>query len=256
MYGLTQQDIPSVEVAPRLTRAWGTLVSCVHRPEYALERLELEQGAVIPLHFYLERSGMYFVEEGEVTIRLTLFDGTNQWHRLKGGNTFSIEKGKLHAFHAVRPTTIYFFSSCGHFNDARFAETDSSGYFGIALLASMQTTFDRREKYWGSIESIVSESFAGKRMVLQKDGQSSLEFHCHKTESYYLQSGKLKVGLRVGRGENTSVVLFAGQTFTIMPGLMHMRIALEESVLIEISTRDSDQDSHLVEDGKTYHHKE
>ena len=106
------------------------------------------------------------------------------------------------------------------------------------------------------IESIVSDVFAGKRMVLQQQGQSSLEFHCHKTESYYLQSGKLKVGLRVGRGENTSVILLPGQTFTIMPGLMHMRIALEESVLLEISTADSDQDSHLVEDGKTYQHKE
>ena len=37
---------------------------------------------------------------------------------------------------------------------------------------------------------------------------------------------------------------------------MHMRIALEDTVIIEVSTKDSDSDSHLVEDGKKYKFKE
>ena len=35
-----------------------------------------------------------------------------------------------------------------------------------------------------------------------------------------------------------------------------MRIAEEDVVIIEVSTKDDDGDSHLVEDGQTYTHKE
>ena len=37
---------------------------------------------------------------------------------------------------------------------------------------------------------------------------------------------------------------------------MHMRMALEDTVIIEASTKDSDADSFLVEDGQTYRHIE
>ena len=56
----------------------------------------------------------------------------------------------------------------------------------------------------------------------------------------------------VGRGSNTSVILRQGDVYHIEPGLMHMRIALEDTVIIELSTTDDDSDSHIVEDGKTY----
>ena len=35
---------------------------------------------------------------------------------------------------------------------------------------------------------------------------------------------------------------------------MHMRMGLEDTVIIEVSTRDNDADSYLVEDGQTYSH--
>ena len=118
------------------------------------------------------------------------------------------------------------------------------------------TTFDVREKYWGRIESIVSREFVGKRIELRRAGQSSLEFHVEKAESYYVHSGRVKVGLRIGRGENKSLVLNEGDRFDIPQGLMHMRIGLEDSILMEASTPDSDGDSYLVEDGRTYEHVE
>ena len=34
-----------------------------------------------------------------------------------------------------------------------------------------------------------------------------------------------------------------------------MRIALEDTQIIEWSNKDDDSDSHIVEDGKTYKHK-
>ena len=58
------------------------------------------------------------------------------------------------------------------------------------------------------------------------------------------------------RARNTSLILEQGDVFHIPVGFMHMRIALEDTVIIEFSTLDDDGDSHLVEDGKTYKHIE
>jgi len=117
-----------------------------------------------------------------------------------------------------------------------------------------QPTTDIREKYWGRIETILSEDVAAKRIFVQKSGQSSLEYHVEKSESYYIHSGLLRVGLRIGRAENHSIVMGTGESYDVHPGVMHMRMGLEDTVIIEVSTRDSDSDSYLVEDGQTYRH--
>jgi mannose-6-phosphate isomerase-like protein (cupin superfamily) len=91
---------------------------------------------------------------------------------------------------------------------------------------------------------------------MTKGTQSSLEYHTKKQESYYIEAGKLKVGTRIARAKNTSLVLEQGDVFHIPVGFMHMRIALEDTVIIEFSTLDDDRDSHIVEDGKTYKHIE
>ena len=91
---------------------------------------------------------------------------------------------------------------------------------------------------------------------MKKDTQSSMEFHCTKRELYYIESGKLKVGLRVGRGKNKSFIMEKGDVFEITPGLMHMRMALEDTTIIEIATHDEESDSHIVHDGKSYTFKE
>jgi mannose-6-phosphate isomerase-like protein (cupin superfamily) len=111
-----------------------------------------------------------------------------------------------------------------------------------------------RKKYWGRIETILSEDVAAKRIFVAKGGQSSLEYHVEKSESYYIHSGLLRVGLRIGRAENRSIVMKAGQSYDVHPGVMHMRMGLEDTVIVEVSTRDNDSDSYLVEDGQTYRH--
>jgi quercetin dioxygenase-like cupin family protein len=83
-----------------------------------------------------------------------------------------------------------------------------------------------------------------------------MEYHIKKEESYYIESGKLKVGTRIGRAKNTSIILNEGDVFHIPVGFMHMRMALEDTVIIEFSTLDADCDSHIVEDGKIYKHIE
>mgnify|MGYP003629956114 CR=1 FL=1 len=129
--------------------------------------------------------------------------------------------------------------------------------YGIIEVPKKTKPKDVVEKYWGNMFPIFeNDNFCVKRIFMKKDSQSSLEYHVKKKEMYFIETGKLKVGLRVGRAQNTSLTLEAGEIFHINPGLMHMRMALEDTVIIEVSTKDNDSDSHIVEDGTKYQHKE
>ncbi len=113
------------------------------------------------------------------------------------------------------------------------------------------------EKYWGHMTTIFEDDVHSVKRIFMKAGsQSSMEFHIKKKEMYYIESGQLKVGVRIGRAQNKSVMLKQGDVFHIEPGLMHMRIAPVDCVIIEVSTKDDDGDSHIVEDGLKYVHKE
>lgn len=112
-------------------------------------------------------------------------------------------------------------------------------------------------KYWGQIQDVYrSDDLVIKLIEMSANTQSSLEYHVDKEEYYFLLKGKLKIGMRIGRAQNTSVVLQAGQLYHIPKGLMHMRIALEDCTILEWSNTDNDTDSNIVEDGKTYIHTE
>ena len=125
--------------------------------------------------------------------------------------------------------------------------------YGITSVPPIAKVVKNESKYWGDMVTLFDRLDVSVKLIhMNADTQSSMEYHVHKRESYYIQSGALRLGLRVGRGSNTSVILRQGDVYHIEPGLMHMRIALEDTVIIELSTTDDDSDSHIVEDGKTY----
>ena len=129
--------------------------------------------------------------------------------------------------------------------------------YGRQSLPPVSKVVKEVAKYWGDMKTLFeNDEYTVKRIFMKKGTQSSMEYHVKKEESYYIESGQLKVGTRIGRGENTSITLNEGDVFHIPVGFMHMRIALEDTVIIEFSTLDDDSDSHIVEDGKTYIHKE
>lgn len=129
--------------------------------------------------------------------------------------------------------------------------------YGIQSLPDIFKPISHLEKYWGSITSIcANDNFTLKKIVMKPHTQSSMEYHVHKHEYYYILSGTLKVGLRIGRAQNKSIILNQNDWLEIKPGLMHMRIneSNKDVVIIEWSNKDDDSDSHLVEDGKKYIH--
>ena len=71
-------------------------------------------------------------------------------------------------------------------------------------------------------------------------------------ETYFIHSGRLLVRLRAGRGQDRWFTLGPGTLLNIPPGLMHQSGALEDTVIMEVSTHDEDADSFLVEDGERF----
>ena len=129
--------------------------------------------------------------------------------------------------------------------------------YGRQELPPITTVVKEVEKYWGHMKTLFeNDQYSVKRIFMRKGTQSSMEYHIKKEESYYIEAGKLKVGTRIGRAKNVSLILNQGDVFHIPIGFMHMRIALEDTVIIEFSTLDDDGDSQIVEDGRTYTHIE
>lgn len=197
---------------------------------YQLERFELKQGGRWTVTLQRGWDAVFFVESGEVSVGE---------RAVQPQTCIAIAPGRRTAIVAVAPTIAYLFS--GPIAAGR------RGRYG-----AVTKPFDRRAKYWGEICTIVNRSYAGKRLFFRKGQHSSLHYHCGKTETYFIHSGRLLVRLRAGRGEDRFFTLAAGSTLMIPRGLMHQDGGLEDTVIIEISTHDEDADSFIVEDGQRY----
>ena len=110
-----------------------------------------------------------------------------------------------------------------------------------------------REKYWGQIITLFSNSMGACKIIFMKNGsQSSMEFHIRKKENYYINYGKIDLGIRYGRAKQKIIKLTKNCSFLMLPGTMHMRIAELDTQIIEMSTKDRDDDSIIVHDGKKF----
>ena len=262
-YGLTLDQVRQVNHPTPSAEAWGSIASCTQMPQYGLYRIDLSAGGAQPLHFHPTGPYQLFVESGEAVLRLLDKEGRGGAGALLAGGVLPLPTFTVYSLASKDGAVVYLFGPHSEGGLQTYAaETQeaataaASSLFAAKLQDIGQPTTDVREKYWGRIETILSSDIAGKRILVRKGGQSSLEFHVEKRETYYIHSGLLKIGLRIGRAENHSIVLGCGDSYDVNPGVMHMRMALEDTVIIEASTRDSDSDSYLVEDGQTYRHIE
>jgi mannose-6-phosphate isomerase-like protein (cupin superfamily) len=262
-YGLTLDQVREIHHPAPVHAAWGSIIACTQMPQYGLYRIVLSTEAAQPLHFHPSGPYQLFVENGEVIVRLIDQDGRASAGIVQAGTLLPLPLYSVYSLASREGGTVYIFGPHSREGLQSFSiETQdaainaASSLFSARLENIGQPTTDVREKYWGRIETILSSDVAGKRILVRKGGQSSLEFHVEKRETYYIHSGLLKIGLRIGRAENHSIVLKPGDSYDVSPGVMHMRMALEDTIIIEASTRDSDADSYLVEDGQTYRHIE
>jgi quercetin dioxygenase-like cupin family protein len=95
----------------------------------------------------------------------------------------------------------------------------------------------RVEKPWGhEVWWAHTDHYAGKLLVVEAGHSLSLQYHREKDETSYLFSGKL----RLVQGEAADSLgqreIEPGQAWRNEPGIIHSIEALEDSVVLEVST--------------------
>jgi mannose-6-phosphate isomerase len=95
----------------------------------------------------------------------------------------------------------------------------------------------RVDKPWGyELIYASTESYSGKVLHVRAGEQLSLQFHREKDETIYVHSGRVE--FEIGDpGKPTDVeVVGPGHAFRLPPGTVHRMRALEDTILLEVST--------------------
>lgn len=100
------------------------------------------------------------------------------------------------------------------------------------------TQVRRVEKPWGyELIWALTNEYCGKLLFVESGHSLSLQFHRQKDESWFVQSGSaaLEVGT-VERGVLQRAIVEAGAAFHYAPGTIHRITAIEDTMIIEVST--------------------
>jgi mannose-6-phosphate isomerase-like protein (cupin superfamily) len=94
------------------------------------------------------------------------------------------------------------------------------------------------EKPWGwELIWAHTPDYVGKLLFVGAGHSLSLQFHRVKDESWYVQSGRAE--LELGEGGNPVLnkeVVLPGACFHFSPGTVHRVTALEDTLILEVST--------------------
>jgi mannose-6-phosphate isomerase len=97
---------------------------------------------------------------------------------------------------------------------------------------------ERVEKPWGyELIWALTEEYAGKLLSVHAGHQLSLQFHNQKDESWYVLEGRAELEF-AGAGEKatSTEVVTPGAAFHITPGTVHRIRAIEDTLVLEVST--------------------
>jgi mannose-6-phosphate isomerase len=95
----------------------------------------------------------------------------------------------------------------------------------------------RVDKPWGhEIWWAETEQYAGKLLVVNAGQRLSLQFHREKDETSYVLSGRLRLVQGPNEDELDESEIGVGEAWRNEPGVVHSIEALEESVVLEVST--------------------
>jgi mannose-6-phosphate isomerase-like protein (cupin superfamily) len=106
----------------------------------------------------------------------------------------------------------------------------------------------RVEKPWGwELVWAETEHYAGKLLFVRAGEALSLQYHERKDESWLVREGRARLELGEVGGELEAVEIRAGDAFRFPPGTVHRVTALEDTLVVEVSTAQLD-DVVRVED--------
>jgi mannose-6-phosphate isomerase len=105
-------------------------------------------------------------------------------------------------------------------------------------------TFEPRrvEKPWGwELIWALTDRYCGKLLFVRAGESLSLQYHEVKDESWYVQEGRAELELAaVGDDRRELLEIGAGDCFRFRPQTVHRVHALEDTLLIEVSTPEID----------------
>ena len=101
---------------------------------------------------------------------------------------------------------------------------------------------DKVDKPWGhELIFAVTDSYAGKLLVVNAGESLSLQFHKVKDEAWYVLEGRAELELgAAGEGVLNTEVVAAGASFHFPPGTVHRLRAIEDTTILEVSTPELD----------------
>jgi mannose-6-phosphate isomerase len=99
----------------------------------------------------------------------------------------------------------------------------------------------RIDKPWGyEIVYALTDRYCGKVIFIRGGEELSLQFHREKDETIYVQSGRVEFQIGdPGKPVDTEVV-GQGRSFHLQPGTVHRLRALEDAIVLEVSTPELD----------------
>jgi mannose-6-phosphate isomerase len=95
----------------------------------------------------------------------------------------------------------------------------------------------RVEKPWGhELWFALTDRYAGKLLHVRAGQRLSIQYHEQKDETSYLLSGRLRLSQGPSADSLVTTELEAGAAWRNQPGQVHTIEALEDAVVIEVST--------------------
>lgn len=105
------------------------------------------------------------------------------------------------------------------------------------------------EKPWGKEEVIeINDRYMVKKLTMNKGHRCSIQYHNIKRETIYVLSGELRIYYGSEKEKLDSKIFTAGETITIVPGIIHRMEAVEDSIYLEASTPEMDDVVRLEDD--------
>jgi mannose-6-phosphate isomerase-like protein (cupin superfamily) len=99
----------------------------------------------------------------------------------------------------------------------------------------------RVEKPWGwELVWAETEHYVGKLLFVRAGEALSLQYHERKDESWLVREGRARLELGAVDGPLETVEIRAGDAFRYRPGTVHRVTALEDTLVLEVSTPDLD----------------
>jgi mannose-6-phosphate isomerase len=95
----------------------------------------------------------------------------------------------------------------------------------------------RVEKPWGwELVWATTEKYAGKLLFVRAGESLSLQLHEVKEESWLVREGRARLVLGTAEDALEEREIVAGDTCHLLPGTIHRLTAIEDTLVIEVST--------------------